>query len=91
MRQFRCWQRWRRTKGRGSGNFPTPPRRLDRATVVHIGISRSFFYSVHKGTLQYITVRYKTVQWQNGMFQSGKLHNGTFKTVRYTMVNYGTK
>ncbi len=25
------------------------------------------------------------------MFQSGKIHNGTFKTVRYTMVNYGTK
>jgi hypothetical protein len=22
--KFRCWQRWRRTKGRGSRNFPNP-------------------------------------------------------------------
>jgi hypothetical protein len=43
--KFRCWQRWLRTKGLGVGIF-RPPRRLVRATDVHIGISRSFFYSV---------------------------------------------
>ncbi len=43
--RFRCWQRRRRTKRRGNRIF-WPPRRLVRATVVHIGISRSFSYSV---------------------------------------------
>ncbi len=46
--KFRSLQRWRRTKGRGSRNFPTSTKRLVRATVVRIGISRSFFLQCAK-------------------------------------------
>ncbi len=48
--KFWCCQRQRRTKGRGSRNFPTSTKRLVRATVVHIGISRSYFLQCTKGS-----------------------------------------
>jgi hypothetical protein len=44
--KFRCWKRWRRTKDVGVGIF-RPSRRLVCATVLHIVISRSFFYSAY--------------------------------------------
>ncbi len=40
--KFRCWQRWRRTKGRGSRNFPTPTSFGSRHRCPHQNFAQLF-------------------------------------------------
>jgi hypothetical protein len=41
--KFRCLQRWRRTKGCGSGNFPTPTSFGSRHRCPHRNFAQLFF------------------------------------------------
>jgi hypothetical protein len=54
--KFRCWQRWRRTKGHGSRNFPTPTSFGSRHRCPHQNFAQ-LFYSV---TELQVTVRIKS-------------------------------
>ncbi len=55
--KFRCWQRWRRTKRRGSRNFPTPTSFGSRHRCPHQNFGR-LFYSVL--SLKLVQQKWKT-------------------------------
>ncbi len=47
--KFRCWQRWHRTRGRGSRNFPTPTSLGSRHRWPHRNLAQLFLQCSKRG------------------------------------------
>jgi hypothetical protein len=72
--KFRCWKRRRRTKRRGSRNFPTPTSFGSRHRCLHRHFAKLFF-RVHQLQRPIIEKGFNCKTWENKLFYGKRLLN----------------
>jgi hypothetical protein len=82
--KFRCWQRWRRTKRRGSRNFPTPTSFGSRHRCPHRNFAKLFLQC----TVLYSGVYHRITAYSDGVYYCAKCPQENFYKVCILIKEY---